>query len=106
MFCDEIWDLREGREIYTIEGHEKPVQCARWSPSGRSFVSSGDDGMVMLWKTEFATPSIVIFFVLLFNIFVENPRLSKSNYFLHSPILLFRAVIFKNEKKQNRKMNA
>ena len=62
----EIWDLHEGRELYTIEGHEKSTNCVRWCPTGENFVSCADDGMVMLWKTNFIKEGkIIIFFILI-----------------------------------------
>jgi len=47
-----IWDLREGRQLFTMKGHTGPVNCARFSSDGHFFASAGADQMVMIWKSN------------------------------------------------------
>lgn len=46
----KIWDLREGRLLFTLQSHTGPVRCARFSHDGNYFASGGADQLVMLWK--------------------------------------------------------
>lgn len=48
----KIWDLREGRQLFTMQGHTGPVNCARFSTDGHFFASAGADQMVMIWKSN------------------------------------------------------
>jgi WD40 repeat protein len=48
----KIWDLREGRLLFTLQGHTGPVNAARFSTDGHFFASGGVDQMVMVWKTN------------------------------------------------------
>ena len=48
----KIWDLREGRQLFTMKGHTGPVNCARFSSDGHFFASAGADQMVMIWKSN------------------------------------------------------
>lgn len=48
----KIWDLREGRLLFTLQGHSGPVNCARFSKDGDFFASGGADQLVMLWKSN------------------------------------------------------
>lgn len=48
----KIWDLREGRLLFTLQGHTGPVNAARFSPDGHFFASGGADQMVMVWKSN------------------------------------------------------
>ncbi|CAN0445932.1 unnamed protein product, partial [Discosporangium mesarthrocarpum] len=48
----KIWDLREGRLLYTLKGHQASANSACFSPSGGLLASGGADGVVMVWKTN------------------------------------------------------
>ncbi len=48
----KIWDLREGRLVYTLQGHAGPVNASVFSHDGNFFVSGGADQQVMVWKTH------------------------------------------------------
>lgn len=48
----KIWDLREGRLIYTLKGHSGPVAACAFSADGTRFASGGEDGLVMSWKSN------------------------------------------------------
>lgn len=48
----KIWDLREGRLLFTLQGHAGAVNCARFSNDGHFFASGGADQMVMVWKSN------------------------------------------------------
>ncbi|KAG8317781.1 POC1 centriolar protein A [Homalodisca vitripennis] len=48
-----VFDLIEGRVIYTLEGHEGPVTSVVFSSDGHLFASGGADRMVLVWKSNF-----------------------------------------------------
>lgn len=48
----KIWDLREGRLLFTLQGHTGAVNSARFSSDGHFFASGGADQMVMVWKSN------------------------------------------------------
>jgi centriolar protein POC1 len=48
----KIWDLRQGYILYTLYGHEGPSNTADFSPCGDYFCSSGNDSVVMVWKSN------------------------------------------------------
>ncbi|TPP62313.1 POC1 centriolar protein A [Fasciola gigantica] len=50
-----MFDLLEGRPLYTLQGHAGPVTAAVFSASGDHFASGGSDEQVFLWKTNFDT---------------------------------------------------
>ena len=47
-----IWDIREGRLIYTLHGHTGPALAARFSQDGNFFASGGADQLVMVWRSN------------------------------------------------------
>lgn len=49
----QIWDLREGHLLYTIEGHQGPVSHVRFSQEGDYFCSTDQAGVIMSWKSNF-----------------------------------------------------
>ncbi|KAF6772130.1 hypothetical protein AHF37_09122 [Paragonimus kellicotti] len=51
----KIFDLLEGRPLYTLQGHTGPVTAAAFSASGDHFASGGNDEQVFLWRTNFDT---------------------------------------------------
>lgn len=48
----KIWDLREGRLLFTLQGHTGPIHSARFSCDGHFFASGGADQLVMIWKSN------------------------------------------------------
>ncbi|CAM9514893.1 unnamed protein product, partial [Ectocarpus sp. 12 AP-2014] len=48
----QIWDLREGRLVYTLKGHSGPVTACAFSTDGTRFASGGEDGLVMSWRSH------------------------------------------------------
>jgi hypothetical protein len=50
-----VWDLREGCQLYTIRGHGgSPTLGLDFSPTGEYFATAGHDKLVHTWKTNFA----------------------------------------------------
>ncbi|CAN0168781.1 unnamed protein product, partial [Hapterophycus canaliculatus] len=47
-----IWDLREGRLVYTLKGHSGSVTACAFSADGTRFASGGEDGLVMSWRSH------------------------------------------------------
>lgn len=56
----KLWDLREGRLLYTMEAHVGAVNCVEFSPNGEFFSTGGMDELVMIWKSNLPSsfPSI------------------------------------------------
>ena len=46
----KIWDLREGRLLFSLQSHTGPVRSAAFSDDGNFFASGGADQMLMIWK--------------------------------------------------------
>lgn len=43
--------------LSTLARHEKPVNCVRWAPDGRTLASGSDDSLVLLWQRSDAVLS-------------------------------------------------
>lgn len=52
-FLPQVWDLREGHLLYTIEGHGA-VRALGSTVGGAHFATGGDDSLVMVWNARFA----------------------------------------------------
>lgn len=48
----KIWDLREGRLMYTLQGHHGTVFDATFTADGNFFASAGADHLAMVWKSN------------------------------------------------------
>ncbi len=47
-----IWDMRKGRVLYTLEGHESEVISLLWAPDGQKLCSGSIEEVVVLWDAE------------------------------------------------------
>lgn len=56
-----IFDLLEGRPIYTLSGHKGPISAISFSPSGDHFASGGTDSQVslLIYKSFLSTYNIL-----------------------------------------------
>ena len=45
----ELWDLRTGNKLTTLNGHTEEVKMLTFSPDGKTLVSTGQDGTILLW---------------------------------------------------------
>lgn len=64
--CVRIWELKTGRLMLTLEGHENEVWRLALSPDGTTLASGGRDARVMLWNIHsgrlhrtFSAPGLV-----------------------------------------------
>lgn len=48
----KIWDLRQGHILYSLYGHEGAANSVSFSPNGDFFTTSGNDTIVMCWKSN------------------------------------------------------
>ena len=69
-----VWRVRDGALLYSLEAHARAVTDVTFSPDGRNLVSGGKDGFVKLWLAKSGA--------FIQNI-VEDPGLVKS--MIYSP---------------------
>ena len=44
-----VWDVQQGRLLYTLQGHTSWVRCIAFSQDSGLLASGSDDGTVRLW---------------------------------------------------------
>ena len=47
----KLWDLQEGRLMFTMSGHEYQVASCKFSPHGSFLCSGGSDSKVFIWNS-------------------------------------------------------
>ena len=47
-----VWDLEQGKVVYTLVGHAGPVTAVAFSPDGEELASGADDRKIYLWGTR------------------------------------------------------
>ncbi len=50
----ELWDLGTGDKLTTLDGHTALVDTLLFSPDGKTLVSAGRDGTILLWDWDAA----------------------------------------------------
>lgn len=45
-----LWDYSTGKCVSEQKGHSKPIACIRFSPDSKQIVSTGFDGLVLVWN--------------------------------------------------------
>ena len=48
----ELWDLTTGEKLSTLDGHRAVVKTLIFSPDGKTLVSTGQDGTILIWDWE------------------------------------------------------
>ncbi|RKU18778.1 hypothetical protein C6503_08980 [Candidatus Poribacteria bacterium] len=48
----ELWDLTTGEKLLTLNGHTQPVETLVFSPDGKTLVSTGTDGTILVWDWD------------------------------------------------------
>lgn len=48
----KIWDLREGRLLFSLQGHQGGVNDVAFTSDGHFFATAGTDQMAMVWKSN------------------------------------------------------
>ena len=46
----KVWDLKTGKELCTLEGHQGSVRCLDFHPKSKYILSGANDQMVKMWK--------------------------------------------------------
>ena len=48
----KVWDLKTGKETYTLEGHKSHVSTVAITPDGHYAVSGSDDNTLKVWDLK------------------------------------------------------
>ncbi len=56
----ELFDLKTGEKINTLHGHTAMVEALVFSEDGKTFVSTGQDGTILVWDWEQAISQIAV----------------------------------------------
>jgi WD40 repeat protein len=46
----KVWDLKDGKELFTLRGHTEPVNGLAFSADGRRLATAGWDSSVRVWN--------------------------------------------------------
>lgn len=55
-----VFDLKEMTELFRLRGHKAWIYDLKFSPDGRSLVSSGNDGTLKLWHVASGEPLLTV----------------------------------------------
>ncbi len=53
-----LWDLRQGKLLFTLQGHKGSVNSVAFSPDGEYISSGGLDQVLVLWKSNLNNDTI------------------------------------------------
>ncbi|CAF1130013.1 unnamed protein product [Adineta steineri] len=84
----KVFDLLEGRLIYTLHGHQGPAMSVAFSKQGDYFASGGQDQQVLVWKTNFDI--------------ISSPIESSTNKYANSSDYSTRSRISSGNLQQNK----
>ena len=48
----QLWDVITGNKLTTLTGHTASIETLKFSPDGKTIVSTGTDGTILLWDWE------------------------------------------------------
>lgn len=72
--------------MYTLEGHEGPVNAVVFSQDGEYFASGGADDQVLVWRSNLVDPGVFLNFNYYFSISTIIGRINThANYYADIP---------------------
>ena len=48
----KVWEVESGRELITLQGHTRGVQCVAWASDSRVLISGGADGIMQVYAMD------------------------------------------------------